>query len=284
MNLNNISDYHTHNFRCKHANGTLQDYLEAALKLGLGEIGFSDHFPYEFLKDLGRIPYKEYAMTLDEIPNYLKTAEDLREKYKKQIKVKIGFEIDFIVDQEDILNEILKNYLDQLDYIIGSVHILDGKDSKWCLDDKRFLEEYNYFGIDNVYLKYFQKLEKMILSNKYDFDIVAHFDLPKKFNKFPTNNDMIFEKAIKVLEFIKKKGMVVEINTSGFRKEVKEQYPSWDIIREMYNLDIPILLGSDAHLLTEVGYMFKEVLSELKKIGFNQLVRFTKRKKEDIDF
>lgn len=284
MNLKNISDYHTHNSRCNHAEGNLEDYIKAAIDIGLAEIGFCDHFPYEFLRDLGEIPIGDYAMPLEEIPNYLKEAEALRDKYKNQISVKIGFEVDFMIDQEVILIEKIKEYKDHLDFIFGSVHILSGENGKWCFDDNRFLKEYSDFGVDNVYLQYYTKLENMINSKKFDFDVVSHLDLPKKFNNFPENREIISDKVNKLLDLIKKRDLVVEINTGGYRKDVEEQYPSWDILSKIYSLDIPIVLGSDAHQPSEVAYNFKGCLTELKKIGFSQLVRFSKRKKEYIDF
>ena len=63
----------------------------------------------------------------------------------------------------------------------------------------------------------------------------------------------------------------MEINTSGFRKEVGKQYPSNEIIKEMYNLDIPILLGSDAHDPGEIAWEFDKTLDLIKNIGYNQL-------------
>ncbi len=280
MDLRNISDYHTHNQLCRHAAGNLEDYVKAAIKIGLGEIGFCDHFPMYYLPE--NIPIEKYAMTMDEFPEYINEAERLKEKYNEQISVKLGIEVDYIKGQEVEISNALKKFSDKLDFVFGACHVLMDRLGAWCFDDPYFIANYNIYGIDSIYEQYYDKLLHLVESDL--FDVVAHFDLPKKFNKFPKNHDRIFEKVIKVLKSIKRNEMVIEINTSGFRKDVKEQYPSWDIIREMYNLDIPILLGSDAHLLTEVGYMFKEVLSELKKIGFNQLVRFTKRKKEYIDF
>lgn len=280
MDLRNISDYHTHNQLCRHAVGSLEDYVKAAIKIGLGEIGFCDHFPMYYLPE--NIPIEKYAMIMDEFPEYINEAERLKDKYNEQISVKLGIEVDYMERQEEEISNVLKKFSEKLDFVFGTSHVLMSRFGAWCFDDPYFIENYKIYGIDAIYEQYYDKLYHLVESNL--FDVVAHFDLPKKFKKFPKNHDRIFEKVIKVLESIKRKDMVIEINTSGFRKDVKEQYPSWEIIREMHNLDIPILLGSDAHLLTEVGYMFKEVLSKLKKIGFNQLVRFTKRKKEYIDF
>lgn len=43
-----MQNFHTHTYRCHHAKGTDRDYVEAAIKAGYTEIGFSDHVPYPF--------------------------------------------------------------------------------------------------------------------------------------------------------------------------------------------------------------------------------------------
>jgi histidinol-phosphatase (PHP family) len=278
-----MEDWHTHSSLCRHAEGTLEDYVKKAINYNLTSIGFSDHFPYEFLKNIDNIPYKEYSMTLEEIENYLSVAESLREKYETQIQIKIGFELDYLIDQEKALNAHLDKYMPRLDYLLGSQHIQEGEKGTWCLDDERFLENYKAFGIDYVYIEYYQKMQKMLTSKEFDFDIVSHFDLPKKFNKLPTNKELIENEVSKTLELVKKGKHVVEVNTGGIRKDINEQYPSEKIIKKMYELDIPILLGSDAHNPNEVGYEFKNIIKKLKEIGYIQLVSFDKRVKSFID-
>ena len=36
-------NFHTHTFRCKHAQGDVDDYCRAALDRGMQTVGFSDH-------------------------------------------------------------------------------------------------------------------------------------------------------------------------------------------------------------------------------------------------
>ena len=91
-----LEDWHTHSALCHHAVGTLEDYVKAAIKNGLDMIGFSDHFPYEFYTGIENVPYKEYAMTMEEIQFYLFRSNELREKYSDKIEIKIGFEVEFI--------------------------------------------------------------------------------------------------------------------------------------------------------------------------------------------
>ena len=269
-----LEDWHTHNEMCHHAVGSIEDYLRYAIKSRLQTIGLSDHFPYEFLKNIERIPFEEYAITLPEIENYLSVAESLKEKYKTSINVRIGFEVDYFKNQEPLLNNYLNKIKNRLDYILGSIHILNFRDGRgaWGFDDSRFRRDFEYYGTQKVYLNYYKKLQKMLKAEEFDFDIVGHLDLPKKFNDTPTDKEIIFNEIMKTLELIKAKDVTVEVNTGGLRKPCKEQYPGETIIQEMYFLDIPILLGSDAHKPKEIAWKFRKTIKILKKIGYNQLV------------
>ncbi len=280
-----LEDWHTHSELCRHATGTIEDYVKKAIELNLATIGTCDHFPYEFLKNIDRIPYGEYAITIDEIQDYLATAESLRQKYKDKINIRIGFEVDFFENQESALNNHLNKVKSRLDYILGSVHILDFQDGKgaWGFDDSRFKEDYEYYGADKVYTQYFKTLRNMLNSEQFDFDIVGHFDLPKKFNDFPNDKELLLNEAMKTLELIKHKGVVIEINTGGLRKDVKEQYPSDEILSHMVDLDIQILLGSDAHKPNQVAWEFNSIIKMLKNIGYTQLTHLERRKKTFIE-
>lgn len=283
-----LQDWHSHNSLCRHAEGTIEDYIKKAIEMNLSLIGISDHFPYEYLENnfllINEIPYQEYAMRLNEVDSYLASIEKLKIKYNNKIQIRIAFEIDYFKSQENFLNLQFEKRLDDLDYILGSVHILHGKSKLFAFDDRRFLSMYKeYDSIDNIYLEYYQKLQDMITSEKFDFDVVSHFDLPKKYNKRAINKELVMNEVIKTLELIKKKDLTIEINTGGLRKEIKEQYPSSEIIEEMYELGIPILLSSDAHHPNDLGYKFNEMLKLLSEIGYTNLAHFSKRNRTFIE-
>ena len=46
-----IANYHTHTPRCRHAQGTEEEYAQAAVNAGMEILGFSDHTPYWFPGD-----------------------------------------------------------------------------------------------------------------------------------------------------------------------------------------------------------------------------------------
>ncbi|MHA2287616.1 MAG: histidinol-phosphatase HisJ [Promethearchaeota archaeon] len=283
-----FEDWHTHNSLCRHAVGTIEDYIKEAVALNLNVIGISDHFPYEYLASelpsLDQIPYEEYAMPLYDLDSYMLLLEGLREKYMNQIEVRFAFEIDYFKHQDYLLTKHLKKYIDKLDYILGSIHVLFGKAGTFAFDDGRFLNKYKEYSVnDEIYIEFYNALQDMIKSPTFELDIVTHFDLPKKFDKRAKDQDFVMDKVIETLELVKKHDLIIEINSSGLRKKAKEQYPSEEIIREMYQFDIPIVLGSDAHHPKEVAYKFKEITKLLKKIGYTQLAHYDKRKRTFIE-
>jgi len=59
---------------------------------------------------------------------------------------------------------------------------------------------------------------------------------------------------------------------------VKEIYPSYDIIKLMFENNVPITLGSDAHAPEEVAYSFYDTLPLIKRAGYKKIVGYNKRK------
>ena len=41
-------NFHTHTYHCHHASGTPEEYVLRAIEGGVTEMGFSDHFPFDF--------------------------------------------------------------------------------------------------------------------------------------------------------------------------------------------------------------------------------------------
>ncbi len=108
------------------------------------------------------------------------------------------------------------------------------------------------------------------------FDVVAHFDLPKKFGFLATETIAEVEE---VLLSCQKQNMVLEINTAGLYKPIGEAYPSLAILQKARDFGLHLCLGSDAHKPQEVGRGFDIALSLARKAGFQNLVAFEKRKR-----
>lgn len=90
--------------------------------------------------------------------------------------------------------------------------------------------------------------------------------------------------AKNALKAIKKSNMVIEINSAGLRKPIKEIYPSPLLLEMAYELDIPITFSSDAHAIGQVGFRYDEVITLARKIGYTKAVTFEQRQAKMITF
>lgn len=273
-------DYHTHCSLDKHAKGTLQEYVEVAVKKGLAEIGLSDHFPMETLPESANV--WQYAMAQKEFPAYIQECKRLRQAYADKIIVKIASEVDYFPAAFPQYQQLLKPFWDDLDYIIGSIHVIQWEGiPAWGVDDENFMSHFKTYGADKVYLEYYDAILRMV-KTKY-FNIIGHIDVPKKFGFMPQTPEIVWQKLCTILDEVQKTEMAVEINMAGFLKPVKEQYPSEKIIKELIARQIPITFGSDAHEPSNVGYNFEEMLAKVQKWGLTKLFKFTKHQKVPVN-
>ena len=74
-------NYHTHTYRCHHAGGTPEEYVQRAIENGIKHMGFSEHIPY--LPKVGE--QSRYRMHIDEVAEYALEISSLREKYAGKI-------------------------------------------------------------------------------------------------------------------------------------------------------------------------------------------------------
>lgn len=256
-----IVDLHNHTTLCNHANGKAEDYISKAIENNSKYFGFSDHAPMNF--------DEKYRMNFNQMKSYENEILLLKEKYKDKIEILLGYEVDYIKNRVD--KRILES---KVDYLIGSVHFVD----EWGFDNPEFIGNYKNQDIDKIWQKYFDTIKEMAQTKL--FDIVGHLDLIKVFKFMPKKD--ICDIAYDSLVAIKESDMVLEVNVAGFRKPIKEQYPSIPLLKLAFELDIPITFGSDAHEPNQVSMFNDKVMQIVKEVGYTECVFFRNRKKEFI--
>lgn len=267
-----LIDYHTHHKRCGHAVGELRQYIEQAIRIGVNEIGLSDHMPIIHLSKEKILP--GMAMELNELEKYVQEALDLKKVYKNDINIKVGLEADYIKGYEDRIVDLLEPY--PFDYLIGSVHFL----GEWDFSDSRHMYGWQQRDIDEIYTEYFLTVQSLAKSGIYD--IIGHFDVIKKYGHRP-KNDMT-EIIGTTLDVIKQSDMAMEINTSGLNKVVEEIYPASNIVEKAVQKEIPFTLGSDAHKPESVHERLDVGRKLLQQLGVNKLATFDQRKRFMVTF
>lgn len=263
MNVLPKVDYHMHTPLCGHAVGEPSEYAAQARRVGLSEIGFSDHAPLVSHED------PRYTMNASQLPQYHKMIESLQAN-ADGLTVKLGLEADYVPGFEEKTRRIVDGY--PYDFVIGSVHFIDA----WAFDDPEEKTKWRDKDIDRVYRDYYALLRRSAESKLYD--IMGHVDLVKKFGHRP-GADMTGE-VQETARVFKKTGVTVEINTSGLRKPVKEIYPSLDVLRIYAKAGVPITFSSDSHDPRDVGRDYDKARELALAAGYKEYNVFKKRKIE----
>jgi histidinol-phosphatase (PHP family) len=255
------TDYHMHTRLCGHAIGAPRNYVLAAKRAGLEEIGFSDHNPMP-------TQFDDWRMAPDQLPTYLGMMEEVRSEFPRY-PIRLGLECDFIPGYEGHI-QALAGQADW-DYLIGSVHYIS---RDWDVDNPKHLKRWTEQPVDEIWQAYFAAYTKMVESCLFDF--LAHPDLVKKFGHRPEGDLSRFYRE--TLDAAAEAGAVLEVSTAGLRKDVHEIYPSRDFLEAAHHRHIPIVINSDAHAPEEVAYEFDRAYALVREIGYTEVMRFEKRK------
>ncbi|WP_256942552.1 histidinol-phosphatase [Bacillus sp. OV166] len=267
MNSNPKFDLHTHHDRCGHARGKIRDYIDAAIERGLSVIGIADHSPY-FSSDEDQLR-PHIAMAKSMFPEYVNEVLQLKQAYSDKIEVLLGVESDFFPESVKIYQSCFEPY--PFDYIIGSVHHVDGvsifNKKRWngLTEQEKIRTKENYYSL----------IEQSARSGM--FQILGHIDAMKGFYPaFSSIQTAAVENTIKV---IGENDIAIEINTSGKTKDVGGWYPSDDILELALHYGVKVTFGSDAHDPHRVGDEFDQVQRRLKEIGFKKWVYFKNKER-----
>jgi histidinol-phosphatase (PHP family) len=263
-------DYHTHTALCKHAVGTMEEYIEKAIGKGLIEIGVSCHNPMPEGYDL------EHRMTTREFDEiYVPGVKKLQEKFGDTITIKFGVEVDFYPGTEAYVRDFIARY--GFDYVIGSVHYL----GSWPTTELIPVPMFERVAVNARYTEYFERVQQ--LAESKICDIIAHFDLVKKNGFRPEGDKNGIDKSIDhALLSIKENNLCIEINTSGLRKKVAEVYPAANILRLAGQYGIPLTTGSDAHKPQDVAADFDLAYAMIEKYGNGKVSLFAKRNRTEV--
>ncbi len=100
------TNYHAHTWRCKHAQGTEEEMVLAALESGFTDLGFSDHAPWPYPGGF----ISSYQMLPEQLEDYVNTIRALREKYKDRIRIYIGLEAEYFPSMMGWMKEMKEKY------------------------------------------------------------------------------------------------------------------------------------------------------------------------------
>ncbi len=267
--------YHTHT-AWSDGEASPRALWEAAARLGLEELGISDHLALH-----PAFPDLDWSMAPADLPAYVADLQALATERAATTtpgdqswpRLRVGLEADFIPPTHDQLASLLAGL--PFDFVIGSVHFvgdfpIEARPEEWhaLSEDRR----------NGIWRGYWQAIRGLAESGT--FDIVGHLDYPKKFTPPPTID--LKAEVETALDAIAAAGLVLELNTNGWDGAAGEAYPAPALVQAAHRRGIPLLISADAHRPADVARHFERATRLARACGFRETVRFDQRRRHPV--
>lgn len=258
--INNLSDFHVHPDYSLDASGSIDQYCEKALRMGLKRICFTTHFDADPVRKefdfLMKVEGKAVPVTPDIVNRYIDEIRKAGREYSKSgLDVLAGLEVDYAPHIEDTLRRDLPQF--DLDFLLGAVHCLDH------IAITSSVEAETYFKRKNVYelcKEYYRVLTQAASSGL--FYCIAHLDCYRKYGlefygeEILTAHRDFIQPA---LDALAANDVGIEINTSARRQGQRDFYPSKEILELAKASGVRVVaIGSDAHKLDDLAKDLQE--------------------------
>lgn len=258
-------DYHIHTHLCGHAEGTAEDYVQAALQKGIEMMAFTDHAPLWYLPS--NYSHQELKSPFERLERYLDEVR-IAQWWYAPYPVALGMELDFIPGQEECMARTIEAA--QPDYVLGSVHFIDGA----LLYEP---EAFAHRSPESVWVSYLELSAEC--AETHLVDCIAHIDVLKAYLEMPASAVPTLRQVVRRLA---RADVCVELNTSGLRNGFGHVSPGPDILRLCREAGVEVTLGSDAHHPSHVGAGMEEAANALLEAGYDEIVVFSGRQKQRV--
>ena len=263
------ANFHTHTTWCD-GKDSAETMVLAAIERGFTDIGFSPHMSFPLAH--------EWELGPEEAEAYVCEIRELKRKYASKINVWCGGEADYI---RGVTTPEKSRYAALgLDYLIGSIHTIAAPGGGFVHVDAspKSLEDglRDNFGGDGELLirSYFEQLREMLV---YDFDVLGHPDLLRKFNvKHPYFDESAAwyrEELVRTADAIAASGKIVEVNTGAIsRGWLDDAYPSPEFRALLRERGVKFILSSDSHAAETIDCGFGRFGTQEEYLRDNHLL------------
>ncbi len=256
-------DYHIHTDYSADCTAPVSVQLSAAASAGLSEICLTDHVDFDDFVD-GKPVFTP--------PDLGKLREELPalQRLYPTLAVKRGAEV-ALKDAacSDAAYAHIKDA--DLDFVLGSLHVLDGA-------SVYYPESFEGRTQEQSYLRYLEGLDRVIRTCPY-FCAMGHYDFIAKYAPFP-------ERAVKyslapdlfdgILKYLVQNGKTLELNTSAWQEDAAWGLELFKRFKELGGEFVTV--GSDAHKPSRVGKRVHEAYELLRAAGIRYVATYEKMK------
>lgn len=262
---------HAHDDASSDGVAPLAEHVDAARRAGLVHFCTTNHV--EVLEEDG-------SWTVDReeaIPRFraeVEAAAELRER-GPGLDVRAGAEFEYRPAWTDELDALAAAV--ELDLVIGSVHVVDGLNVSGGEEPDRYFATRD---AREAYRRYFETVGEMVAWG--GFDVVGHFDLVARYGHehHGAYDPADHEATIRpVLAEMARRGLGIEVNTSGVAQAPGVPYPRAEILAWARQEGVPFLtLGADSHVPRHVDRGLAEGAAAARRAGWEEVTVLADRR------
>ena len=243
------SDNHIHTRYCRHASGSMEEYVKSAIQKGLHKICFLEHM------EVGINYFERVWLKEEDFDSYFNEGRSLQKKYQNQLSIGLGVEVGYNPHcREELLEKLSKRSWDCIGLSYHFTYAVQQPYHVNMVSRKQAnISLFNEIGCDKLLDDYFSTLIEAVDYMPADF--LCHLDAALRFQPGLQFSEKNYQKINTLLTKVKKNNMALEINTSGFAIR-DEPFPNNKILKMAVNKDIALIAGSDAHRPEDVGRFF----------------------------
>lgn len=270
MNIERVSVHGGHSGQfCNHAKDTLEEVVQAYIAQGFAWVGLTEHMPpsgEEFLYPEERQAGLTAAAMAERFVRYMAEARRLQAAYADRIDIRVAFESEDTPGAIDLARRLIADHAP--DYIVGSVHHIDGIPFDYSADDyARAVEACG--GMEGLYCAYFDRQHDLV--EQLRPQVVGHFDLIRIFDPLYRRHLMLPEVQKRIrrnLELIRKLDLILDYNVAALKKGAFEPYLCQPLLVQVRYLGIAVVPADDSHGVAQVGLHLDEGIQLLQRQGF----------------
>lgn len=257
----NLFDSHVHSDNSHDGEHSITFLCENAEQKNLMGLCITDH--YELDQNLAQADLC--------LRNSFMETGKARQAFDYRLLVMNGIEMGQAIQNKEKAQEILRRY--HFDFVLGSLHCIRG------MDDFAYID-FSDLDVDVILTRYFEEI--LELCQWGQFDSLAHLTYPLRYitGQYHIPVDLSRYDSIidEILRTLAQKGLGLEINTAGLRREIGQTAPTLPYIKRFRQLGGEILtFGSDAHRAQDLGAGLDTAIEMAKEAGFSYFAFFKKR-------
>ncbi len=263
-------NYHVHDRYSSDARGTAEEVVRRAAELGFEEICLTNHVEVLTPEGEWEIDFVEARERFERLAREIAA---VRSAFP-HLRILLGAELEYRPEWIESLERLTASI--EFDFLLGSVHVVDGHNIS---GGAAAVEYFKGKDLSEAYGRYFAVLEEMVKWG--GFDVVAHFDLIKRFGAKvygPYAAEDFASQIEAILQRMARRGIGLEVNTSGVVQPPGEPYPGAPILSMAKKAGInTITIGTDSHVPERLDQGWEAGCRLLLEAGWTHLATFDRR-------